>query len=277
MNSSNGDILGLTAGHVLSGSDDGLVYAPADKPFSEAEKTVKIGINRASDDPEALAAWSCMKGRMDESKRQFGRIILADIGVVSTECIDIGVFSIDEDRQADNRLRKVEYYSQVHQFRRDGDKLGLPSSSYQIREVVWKAGIRTGLTEGTIIRKCHINWATEEHRIDTECHAILGKAAEDGTWEMFASSGDSGSAVVRLMRTGPGLGVSASELVGILHGIVAEAEYSTYVALFMPIELVVSHIREKLGFEISLHVPDRPEQKWEHEVFGEGRSSMGLK
>lgn len=262
---------------MLSGSDDGLVYAPAHKPFSEVEQTVKIGIRRASDDPEALDAWTRMKEHMDESKRQLGSIVLADIDVVTAERIDIGVFSVDEDRRADNRLGKVEYYSQVNQFRPDGDKLRLPGSSYQIGEVVWKAGIRTGLTEGTIIRKSYVNWGTEEHRIDTECHAILGKAAEDGTWEMFANLGDSGSAVVRLMRTGPGLGVSASELVGILHGIVVEAEHSVFVALFMPIELVVSHIREKLGFEVSLDVPDRPEQKWEHEVFGEGRSSMGLK
>jgi hypothetical protein len=155
--------------------------------------------------------------------------------------------------------------------------LRLPHSSYHIGEVVWKAGIRTGLTEGTIITKSYINWGTEEHQIDTECHTILSKTAEDGTWEMFANSGDSGSAVVRLMLEDVDLGVSVSELVGILHGIVAEAEHSTYVALFMPIELVVSHIREKLGFEISLDVPDRPEQKWEHEVFGRGRSSMGLK
>ena len=94
---------------------------------------------------------------------------------------------------------------------------------------------------------------------------------------MFANSSDSGSAVVRLLRTGPDLGVSASELVGILHGIVVEAEFSTFVALFMPTELIILHIRENLGFEISLDVPDRPEQKREHEVFGEGGYSMGLK
>lgn len=261
---------------MLSGSDDGLVYAPAHKPFSEAEQIVEIEIRKASDDPEAIDAWTRMEERMDESERQLGGIVLADIDVVDTERIDIGVFNADEDRQTDNCLSKVEYYSQVHQFRPDRDKLRLPRSSYQIGDVVWKAGIRTGLTEGTIMRKAYVNWGTKEGRIDTECHAILGKAAGDGTGEMFANSGDSGSAVVRLMRTGPGLGVSASELVGILHGIVAEGDYS-HVALFMPTQLVVSHIREKLGFEISLDVPDRPEQKWEHEVFGAGRSSMGLK
>jgi hypothetical protein len=271
----NGDVLGLTAGHVLSGSGDGLVYAPAHKPFSEAEQIVEIGIRQASDDQKAIDAWSRMKERMDESERQLGSIVLADIDVVDTE--RIGVFNADEDRRTDNCLSKVEYYSQVHQFRPDGDKLGLPRTSYQIEDVVWEAGIRTGLTEGTIMRKAYVNWGTKEDRIDTECHAILGKAAGDGTWETFANLGDSGSAVVRLMRTGPAPGVSASELVGILHGIVAEGDCSTYVALFMPIQLVVSHIREKLGFEISLDVPDRPEQRWEHEGFGEGRSSMGLK
>jgi hypothetical protein len=114
VNSSNGDVLGLTAGHVLSRSDDGLVYAPAHKPFSEAEQIVKIGIRMASDNPKALDAWARMKERMDECKRQLGSIVLADVDVVATECIDIGVFSVDEDRRADNRLRTTLKYTSLN-------------------------------------------------------------------------------------------------------------------------------------------------------------------
>jgi len=113
------------------------------------------------------------------------------------------------------------------------------------------------------------------------CHAALG-TNEDGMGAMFADAGDSGSALVRLIRevdapVDEEAMVVKSELVGILFAIVQEREVGPYVATFMPIESVMARVRDKLQFDISLEVEDRTEEDWVYEELGKGISMFDLK
>jgi len=141
---------------------------------------------------------------------------------------------------------------------------------YKIGELVVKAGIRTGLTIGKIIDKVAVNWDLGTSReVTCACHAVLGRT-DDDMWAMFAEAGDSGPALVRLVRDADApvdneAMVIKSELVGIMFAIVQERPAGPYVETFMPIESVIAQVREKLQFDISLDVEDRAEEDWEYE------------
>jgi hypothetical protein len=158
----------------------------------------------------------------------------------------------------------------------------LPSDDYKVGEPAVKAGIQTGLTCGNIIDKVSISWDFPAGSIKCSCHAIMG-IDDDGMGTMFSERGDSGSAVVRLMRreddeVRKGSTVVRSEVVGIVYGIVREWSGGPFVTTFMPISDVISWIKERLGLDITLEgVVDRPEESWDYEVLGKGKSRCDFK
>jgi hypothetical protein len=276
-------VLGLTAGHVLAESADGIVSAPAGKPYAEAVKSIDIRVvdeqRRQTKDQKK---WLDMQLKLKSCNRRLGTILLEDIESVDGERFDLGVIAMDPSRCADNRLGKIPAYRVRYSFSDEGDKLSWPENPYKVGESVVKAGIRTGLTVGTIIDKVSISWdlgtSTE---VKCACHAVLGRN-EDGMAAMFADSGDSGSALVRLIREADApvaeeAMVVKSELVGIVFAIVQEREAGPYVATFMPIESVMARIREKLQFDISIEVEDRAEEDWVYEELGKGISMFDPK
>jgi hypothetical protein len=99
---------------------------------------------------------------------------------------------------------------------------------------------------------------------------------------MFSEWGDSGSAVVRLMRREDEVctdsTVVRSEVVGIVYGVVQERAGGPFVTTFMPISNVISRIKERLDLDISLEgVVDGPEESWDYEVLGKGKSRYDFK
>jgi hypothetical protein len=99
----------------------------------------------------------------------------------------------------------------------------------------------------------------------------------------FSERGDSGSAVVRLVRreddeVSKDSTVVRSEVVGIVYGIVRERAGGPFVTTFMPISDIINRIKERLDLDISLErVADRPEESWGYEVFGKGKSRYDFK
>ena len=282
-NASNDQVLGLTAGHVIAESSDGIVSAPADKPYAEAVKSIDIRVadeqRRQTKDKKR---WVYMQQKLQNCNRRLGTILLHDIETVDGERFDLGVITMDPSRCADNQLRKIPMYNVRYTFSDEGDHLSLPGKPYKVGESVVKAGIQTGLTSGTIVDKVTVNWDLGTSReVKCSCHAVLG-TNEEGRGAMFADAGDSGSALVRLVREADApleeeAIVVKSELVGIVFAIVQERAAGPYVATFMPIESVIARIREKLQFDISLEVEDRAEEDWVHEELGKGVSMFDLK
>jgi hypothetical protein len=99
---------------------------------------------------------------------------------------------------------------------------------------------------------------------------------------VLSERGDSGSAVVRLLRRADNeiskdSTVVRSEVVGIVYGIVQERG-GPFVTTFMPIADIVGRIKEKLDLDVSLDgVVDRPEESWDYEVLGKGKSRYDFK
>ena len=95
---------------------------------------------------------------------------------------------------------------------------------------------------------------------------------------MFADTGDSGSAVLRL-REEDGF-VLEAEAIGMVYAILYENEYQTYVSFYTPIKDLKDTLFAETGLVLSLAVPQNQRQgdeTWSYEVLGHGRSSLGLK
>jgi len=264
-------------------SSGGIVYAPANKPYAEAVKSIDTRVVDEQRRPtKDQKKWLDMQLKLKNCNRGLGTMLLQDIETVDGERFDLGVFAVDPSCCADNRLGKIPAYRVRYTFSDKGDKLSWPENPYKVGESVVKAGIQTGFTSGTIIDKVAINWDLGTSReVKCTCHAVLG-TNEDGMGAMFADAGDSGSALVRLIRevdapVDEEAMVIKSELVGILFAIVQEREAGPYVATFMPIESVMAQVRDKLQFDISLEVNDRAEEDWVYEELGKGISMFDLK
>ena len=67
--------------------------------------------------------------------------------------------------------------------------------------------------------------------------------------------------------------VIRSECAGLVFGIVWEESYKAYVTAYMPMEDVITEIKDQMGLTVSLDVPDSVET---YTVMGRGRSMFGI-
>jgi hypothetical protein len=257
VDNTTGDILGITAGHVVASSIDGIVSAPADMPYAEAVKSIEV---RLKDEAKRFTkhgpTWLSMQDKLQQYDRRLGTVLLDDVVTVGSDRIDVGLILVDPSRRGDNRLGKVAAYAENYTFDEDGDILRLPTGEYEVGESVVKAGIRTGLTRGRIVHQVSVKWDLLPDTEKCPCHAIIG-LDDDERGSGFSNKGDSGSAVVRLLhQVNDGEGkdslVVRSELVGIVYGMVQEVEKGPIVTTFMPIGSIMDRIRERLNIEIGL-------------------------
>ena len=159
-----------------------------------------------------------------------------------------------------------------------------------INEKVYKNGVRTGLTAGTIIDDSKVKWNPQATEILdpktpfwetipwSDAYTILGQRDDSGKVTMFADAGDSGSAVLRL-REEDGFVLDA-EAIGMVYAILYENEYETYVSFYTPIKDLKDTLFAETGLVLSLAVPQNQRQRdetWSYEVLGHGKSSLGLK
>ena len=98
----NNRIYALTTGHVIAGSEDNTVYAPAETPYAEALKSLEVAIRQSGSrnvttpreqkyhaDYQKLLHYEC----------RFGTVVFSDIRTVRgshpAERYDIGVIKVE--------------------------------------------------------------------------------------------------------------------------------------------------------------------------------------
>jgi hypothetical protein len=76
VNPSNGDVMAVTADHVLASSPDGIVSAPAGMPYFEAVKTINIRVKDEEKWPsEEGSTWFAMQKKLQEYDRRLGTVL----------------------------------------------------------------------------------------------------------------------------------------------------------------------------------------------------------
>jgi hypothetical protein len=296
-----GEIYALTAGHVARPIPDASitnVYAPASKPYDEALKSAEIELKAAMRTNSGVKRWSTIHEKLVQLDRLFARVIVSSTSTDTTapyRKVDFALLHVQGDRDADNRLAKIPEFADNFPFHpgvQDSDKIAMISSPIRKDEEVWKLGIRTRLTRGTIIDDISVRWHPElTDQLEendslwqsipvSSAYAILGTALPDGNFEEFANPGDSGSVVLRFVKedlpAAEGPRITRSECVGILYGIVFEENCKNFVAAYIPIHDVLDQIKVRSGLEIGFDVPDREEEEWVYETLGRGRSLYDL-
>jgi hypothetical protein len=291
-NKLTGEVYGLTAGHVVgtSGRD---VFAPASKPYNEATKSLEIRVKEAEKDGKGDMTWMNELSELKNVDRFYGSSVFSKqtcTNETPASIVDVALLKIGSERVADNRLAKISPALFPRRFSEDGDKIVALTSDIQPGELLYKYGIRTGLTSGTSLGTIIINWdANSADRADDDVRgtrstasAILGQWDPcEGEFMHFARGGDSGSFVFKVVRN-PSEPVESeavivrTEGVGILYGVVWEEKREAYVALYMKMEDVFKVVRDGAGIELDLEVPDAEATEWPYTVMGVGRSTYAL-
>jgi hypothetical protein len=91
----------------------------------------------------------------------------------------------------------------------------------------------------------------------------------------FALPGDSGSLLLRIVRDPQGALESEALVIriegaGLVYGIVWEEKYKGYVALYMEMDEVFKEIKDGIGLNVDLDVPDAEGENWPCAVMGRG-------
>lgn len=296
-------IYGLTAGHVarrMPNPTISALYAPATKPYQEAIVSTKSWIDSANKKKgkQGLKYWTDMYEELSNLDRLFSSTIVASTVTSPSPPhlkLDYALLNIQQDRIADNRLRKLPEFKGNIPFHLDlptADKLVLPTSPVVEGQLVWKLGARTGLTQGTIIENVEARWRRYTTVIVprndddwqttpvTTAPGILGIAPEQGSFREFADVGDSGAAIVRFVKEESkkeSFDVVRSELLGILYAVIFEDERKKYVGVYLPIPDIIEDIKKQTGIEISLDVPDKLTEEWAYRKLGWGHSREDLR
>jgi hypothetical protein len=295
-----GNLFALTAGHVVRpvvGEDTVNVSAPASKPYAEAVTSCQIHYHDILESGKGDATfWEGITDKVVELDRLYGTTIVASTKTDDDpphRKLDYALVQVRAARIADNRLKKIPRFDEEWRFEKNGDLITTLSHPVRFNERVCKFGIRSGLTYGTIMDDVTLRWdPAGTHQISaldprwksiplSKGYAVLGKAMPDGSFEDFASPGDSGSALLRIVRN-PAASVETegavvkTELIGIVYGIVFEPHSKAYVTMYMPVTDIFERVRLETGRYLSLNVVDRPEEEWEYEVLGKGRSMYDL-
>ena len=288
-------IYALTAGHVarpVVGENTIDVYAPASKPFAEAVKTTKVEYQRAQ---SAGVDATNKKERVDaigSLDRHFAKTIYSSTktdGEPPYQKIDFALIHVDHNRAADNHVDRISVFAQEFEFPEQGCLMTELTDPIKLAEEVVKIGIRTGYSKGHVIEDVKVRWnpestgptnlenTTAETIPESNGHVILGEAQQDGTFIPFALPGDSGSTVLRVVQDIEGR-VTKVEVVGIVYGILWEEKHLCFIAFYLPLSDIKATVKQKLGADISLAVPDnRSEGMWPYKEYGRGRSMYDLK
>jgi hypothetical protein len=240
-------------------------------------------------------SWSQKLRELQNLNRFYGTSVFS-----SQKCTDDGrivdcaLVKIEGSRTTDNRVGKLpQFQNEFVEFTDDGDKIVPLTFPLAPSDRVWKCGIRTGLTKGTVIDKVMVQWGSgnattanpdDEYGQDggflCSTSGVLGEwDATEGVYTDFALPGDSGSLLLRVVRD-PGGGSEAivirTEGAGLVYGIVWEEKYKSFVALYMDIDEVFKEIKEEIGLNVDFDVPDMEGEDWPHVVMGRGKSMYGL-
>ena len=153
----------LTAGHFIVTSEDEGVHARAEKPRAMAVKSVEIALKRG-DRSRQFVKYQDHRNKLDIYDRLVGTLVFSEITTVEWDeipfdHIDLGIIKVDPECMADNRLRKLADLS-AFPFIEDADKIYWPKAQHLLGDEVFKIGIRTGRTFGTIIEPISVNWDT---------------------------------------------------------------------------------------------------------------------
>jgi hypothetical protein len=284
-------IYALTAGHVIANAEGGMVCAPAERPYTEAVKSIDIVLKDAG--PTQLLKYQNHREKLNAYDRSLGTVVFSQMQTVKVndapfERIDIGLVKVNRERAADNRVGKLAGGSGLD-FIDGADKISLPSTPHHLDDEVFKIGIRTGRTFGTIIQPISVNWDSPVDNVESDveeeeeeqeaqvasklvrCPAVLGRVIGTTTATTFADEGDSGSALLRFVRDEKE-SILKTELMGIVYGVVYEEERDCLVATFMPTETVERVVKNLCDIDIGLSVPDKLESEWHYEELGRGLS-----
>jgi hypothetical protein len=290
---SSGKKFAITAGHAAGKPAGRTVYAPASKPFAEAVKSIQVRIDECNKKGQDPRIWTEKYDELQSLNRIYGKSVISSQRTTETgQIIDCALLSIEPARVADNRIGKIpEFQDQFVEFAEvDGDKIVPLTSPLLNGEKVWKLGIRTRLTSGTVIDSISLRWdaenvtAVSDYSLSPLCKAtaVLGEwDPEEGVFQDFALPGDSGSFLLRLVPD-PDESVPSEAVVirtecgGVVFGIVWEESRKAYVTVYMPMERVMAEIKDQTGLTMSLNVPDASETSWPYVVMGRGRSMHGL-
>jgi hypothetical protein len=289
------EMYGLTAGHVvrpIAGHNTIDVYAPASKPFAEAVKTTQVEYERVRKAGSDATEKKQLVDEIVALERHFAKTIYS-----STETerepphqkIDFALIQIDQHRVADNHVDRLPVFAEEFDFPGKGCSLTEVTEPIKLGEEVAKIGVRTGYSTGHIIEDAKTRWNLESTgSIEMENanpstipysngHVILGEVGMDGDFIPFARRGDSGSAVLRVVRDVEGR-VARVEVVGIIYGVCWEEAHRCLIAFYLPLDDIKATLKQKLGMDISLAVPDHVSQgMWPYKVYGRGRSIGDLK
>lgn len=287
------DIYALTAGHVarpVPAEATIEMYAPAQKPFDETLKSIRVARNYYMSKGKDLdaAAHDDMLTRLSTLSRSFGKVVCCSTktdDIPPYYKIDYALLKIDKSRNADNDLSKLAVLDEEYSYTSEGKVLRDSTDPVHVGDTLIKLGIRTGLTSGTAIDEVKVRWHPVTTTTLTEAeareiggipvsngHAILGNAQEDGTFEDFALPGDSGSVIIRLHQDLKEAPVTKSEAVGILYGIVYEEPKDYSVSLYIPMMEIYQRIREEIGLSVSVDgVPEQGDGgQWPYTELGKG-------
>ena len=288
-------IYALTAGHVARPDANQTtinMFAPATRPFIEARKIAETAVQRQLKAGRDYAREQAQLDRMNTVDRHFGNTVFATQATDDEfphRKKDFAIVKVDNSRVADNRIDRMaefraEFLFEGHINIKEADNIP------RINEKVYKNGVRTGLTAGTIIDDSKVKWNPQATEILdpktpfwetipwSDAYTILGQRDDSGKFMTFADAGDSGSAVLRL-REEDGFVLDA-EAIGMVYAILYENECETYVSFYTPIKDLKDTLFAETGLVLSLTVPENQRQgdeTWSYEVLGHGRSSLGLK
>jgi len=104
-------------------------------------------------------------------------------------------------------------------------------------------------------------------RNKVRCPAVLGQEVRTSTVKMFADEDNSGSALLRFGQDSAG-NMVRTELVGVIYGVVYEEEQPCKVVTFMPTDRIAKYIKETIGAENSMAVPEKHNKEWPYEMLG---------
>ena len=158
------DVYALTAGHVARPVPTEAtieMYAPAQKPFDEALKSMQMGRNYYVNKDLNAAAHGDMLTRLSTLSRSFGKMICCSTktdDIPPYKKIDYALLKVDKNRNADNDLSKVAVLDSEYNYTPEGKVLRDSTDPVRVGDALIKLGIRTGLTSGTAIDEAKVRW-----------------------------------------------------------------------------------------------------------------------
>jgi len=198
----------VTAGHVISAipnDNNTVVLAPASFPFTQARQTLQTSFDGKFYAKEETTSYRQNLNDIDNLDTSFADIVASSTKTSQSppfEKKDWALLNVNTSRNADNRLGRLNDYAGQLYFKDGGDDLIMPTRETRYNDHVWKIGIRTGLTDGTVMAPVMLKWdpeltaqvtSNDPHNDNipaSHADGILGLTNPDGSFEMFGDVGD---------------------------------------------------------------------------------------